>query len=132
SDYFLGMFTCKMKESLEGVVRFDDVGLPVFRQVIKFIYTGSVDFAEGAGKAEGKERASASGKEEKKQQPAAFDMPRELLAAADRFGLTELRSLCASHLAETITTDNAAELLMLADTYHANDLKVSSVMLCQM
>lgn len=37
------MFAHKMSETLEGVVRFEDVKLPVFRQLLRFIYTGVCD-----------------------------------------------------------------------------------------
>src|SRR6185312_13013468 len=75
--------------------------------------------------------AKKSGKEEKKEKDKdadkenTLDMPRELLAAADRFQIADLQLLCSAKLAESITTDNAAELLMLADACHANDLKVT-------
>jgi len=120
SQFFAAMFSHKMSESLEGVVRFDDIPLVVFQQVLRFIYTGSCDFSVKNRKTEGKERKERKGKEEKKDE---MDMPADLLAAADRFQIPELSSLCVDTLVGTITPDNAAERIMLADGCHAPDLK---------
>jgi len=50
-------------------------------------------------------------------------MASELLGAADRFQLPELQSICSSHLVSTLSVENAAERLALADMWHAEDLK---------
>lgn len=52
------------------------------------------------------------------------DVLNALLAAADRFQIPELVSICAAKLADSITIENAAERLLLAESCHAPALKV--------
>lgn len=52
----------------------------------------------------------------------------ELLAAGGHFQLPDLVAMCTAKLTAIVSADNAAELLMLADTCHAPELKVSVCM----
>src|SRR5690349_3362347 len=106
------MFAHTMSETVERVVRFDDISLPVFRLLLQFLYTSSCDFgaetpleclAEKEGKEETKAKQSAS---------TSIEMAKAVLAAADRYQILELQQLCSDKLADSTTTDNAAELLM--------------------
>ncbi|KAK6942058.1 BTB/POZ domain, partial [Dillenia turbinata] len=47
----------------------------------------------------------------------------KLLAAADKYGLARLRLMCESLLCKDISVNSVAEILALADRYHAMDLK---------
>ena len=54
-----------------------------------------------------------------KETKAASSDTAQLLAAADRFQLSGLVQLCAGRLAKTLTADNLAARIMLADKHHA-------------
>lgn len=118
SAYFKAMFSSGMKESQEGVVHIDAVDLVVFCQLLKFMYTGSCDLDIKTENKDGKESKS----KDTEQVLAA-----QLLAAADRFQLTDLAVLCSDRLGETITTSNALDLLVIADNTNAVLLKVCMV-----
>ncbi|KAG6504133.1 hypothetical protein ZIOFF_036463 [Zingiber officinale] len=47
----------------------------------------------------------------------------KLMAAADKYGLERLRLLCEVHLCKDISVDSVASILLLADSYHAKELK---------
>ena len=47
----------------------------------------------------------------------------KLLAAAEKYGLPRLRLMCESVLCRDISVDSVANILALADSYHASDLK---------
>ena len=50
--------------------------------------------------------------------------PGELLAAADKYQLKQLKTLCEKHLiASTISIDSVATLLLLSDLHQASELK---------
>lgn len=100
SPYFDAMFAHKMSESLEGVVGIEGVALPVFRRLLRFMYTGTCELSH-----------------------TDANMTMALLAAADRFQVTELTEFCSEQLAESISVANAAERLLLADGVHASSLK---------
>lgn len=45
------------------------------------------------------------------------------MAAANRFDIVRLKRLCESHLCKYITADSVTEVLVLADSCHATELK---------
>ncbi|KAG8371063.1 hypothetical protein BUALT_Bualt13G0048000 [Buddleja alternifolia] len=47
----------------------------------------------------------------------------KLLEAADRYDLGRLRQMCESHLCKDISVNSVAQILALADRYHAAELK---------
>ncbi|XP_062167279.1 BTB/POZ and MATH domain-containing protein 4 isoform X3 [Alnus glutinosa] len=47
----------------------------------------------------------------------------KLLAASEKYGLPRLRLMCESVLCRDISVDSVANILALADRYHASDLK---------
>lgn len=50
-------------------------------------------------------------------------LPAQLLAAADKYGLSRLKVICESLLCRGISVNSVAEIQALADQYHAMDLK---------
>lgn len=54
-----------MSESLEGVIKIDDVELPAFKEMLRFFYAGVCDFGEAKRESEGKE--GNDGKESKER-----------------------------------------------------------------
>lgn len=55
--------------------------------------------------------------------PKVDEIPEKLLAAADFYQLSRLKSLCEEALHKKLTVDNAIETLQLADLHSANTLK---------
>lgn len=55
--------------------------------------------------------------------PKVDDIPEKLLAAADYYQLSRLKSLCEEALHKKLTVENAIETLQLADLHSANTLK---------
>lgn len=47
----------------------------------------------------------------------------KLLAASEKYSLPRLRLMCESVLCTDISVDSVANILALADRYHASDLK---------
>ncbi|CAG4938194.1 unnamed protein product [Parnassius apollo] len=69
----------------------------VLREVLKFIYSDKA--------------------------PRVDEFPEKLLAAADFYQLSRLKSLCEEALHKKLTVENAIEILQLADLYSAKTLK---------
>ncbi len=73
----------------------------VFREMLRFIYTG---------KAANLER-----------------MADDLLAAADKYALERLKVMCEEALCTNLSTENSAEVLILADLHSADQLKAQAI-----
>lgn len=59
--------------------------------------------------------------------PKVDEMPEKLLAAADYYQLSRLKSLCEEALHKKLTVENAIETLQLADLHSATALKTSTL-----
>jgi hypothetical protein len=66
-------------------------------------------------------KAGKHAAKEEKEDPEAMAVA--LLAAADRFQVPQLSELCAKKLMKTLTVDNVADRLILADTCHSAELR---------
>ncbi|XP_015112376.1 protein roadkill [Diachasma alloeum] len=96
--------TCQeRKGATESLPRLhvEDMKPEVARRMLQFIYTGSVENLEA--------------------------MTEELMAAADRFRLVELKDICAAALLEKLSVKNAADTLVKADKCHAKELKAQVI-----
>lgn len=100
SNVFFAMFNHGMKEKTDNLVEIEDIDSEVFRELLRYIYVGKVENLEIVVK--------------------------ELLVAADRYGLLELKRLCIKHLCNTLDINNAAKFLMFADLYGAKNLKIQA------
>jgi len=110
SPYFRAMFDSNMVESETGRMEIMDMEVETVRAMIKFIYSGKVDpFRPQPPKVE---VTGVLG-------PQAI----ELLVASDRYDLSGLKKLCESSLVDGLTIDNVLDLLILADTHNAEELK---------
>mmetsp|Transcript_14260 Transcript_14260/g.29183 ORF Transcript_14260/g.29183 Transcript_14260/m.29183 type:complete len:342 (-) Transcript_14260:1114-2139(-) len=98
SDYFRRMFNIDMREQTQSVIEIKDVSYSVLLLVLEFLYTGKVDFVDG-------------------QQAL------EVLKAADMFQVDGLRGLCVDKVEQAVTTENAAFLCELAESYGERELK---------
>lgn len=78
SPYFKAMFQQDMKEKNQSTVDITDIDYQVMREVFRFIYTGRVEDIDKIAK--------------------------DLLIAADRFSMMELKALCEKTLYDNITS----------------------------
>jgi len=89
SSYFQAMFKSGLKESVSNQVTISDVAPKVFRELLRFLYSGSApEFQE--------------------------DVTAELLAVADKYGLEDLKKMCASFLASNLRRNNVVDIVLLA------------------
>ena len=100
------MFTSPTKENETGEIEIKDFGINTMKSLINFLYSGKV----------------------------ADDMTKlaecytpELLAAADMYGVLDLKAIVSQHLLKYITVDNAIDSLTYAYHHNAEDLRKEAV-----
>jgi len=91
SDYFRRMFEAEMKESASNRVEVLDMEPAIFKAMLRFIYGGVL--------------------EEAKFEPLA-----QLIVAADKYGLDELKKKCELAIRCDLRVGNIIDALLLADT----------------
>jgi speckle-type POZ protein len=94
SKVFAAMFEHATKEKQSNQVEIEDIRHDVFRELLRFIYTGRV-----------------SSKTMEK-------MATKLFFAADKYFLDQLKNECEAHLLRQMTSDNCMELLLLLGDEH--------------
>ena len=102
SPVFEAMFEHDMMEKTEGIVDIVDVESEVFKEMLRYMYTG---------------------KKPNFKKTDVFG----LIAAADRYQLDELKIMCAIYLWNNLTTDNVSEILILADVHCSTELKKRAI-----
>ena len=102
STVFAKMFSSDMKESATDTLSLPDIEADVLKELLTYIYTGECPNI--------KAHASA------------------LLCAAEKYDLSRLKALCEERLSYDLQVDNAASMLMLADTYKAEQLKQNALL----
>ncbi|XP_011881095.1 PREDICTED: speckle-type POZ protein A-like [Vollenhovia emeryi] len=101
SPVFQAMFENEMKEKKTNQVDIDDMEPEVLEEMLPFIYTGKTTNLE--------------------------KMADSLLAASDKYQLNTLKVLCQEALCKSLTIENAAEILILADLHSADKLKAKAI-----
>ncbi|GIY28619.1 protein roadkill [Caerostris darwini] len=101
SPVFAAMFTAQMKENTENKVHITDVEEPILRAMLVHIYTG---------KTEDLNVASAG----------------DLLFAADKYQLEDLKQVCSDYLKENMTLENVLNTLVLGHL-HNKDLQACAM-----
>ncbi|KAJ8680749.1 hypothetical protein QAD02_016536 [Eretmocerus hayati] len=101
NDVFAAMFKHNLKENKNNVIKVDDVSHQVMMELVRFIYTGQV---------RGIER-----------------IPKELLVAADKYGIDELKDQCGCYLSEILSIHNVLEYISFADLYNVDQLKKKAI-----
>uniref|UniRef100_A0A674NDF0 Speckle type BTB/POZ protein n=1 Tax=Takifugu rubripes TaxID=31033 RepID=A0A674NDF0_TAKRU len=86
---------------LRNRVEINDVEPEVFKEMMCFIYTDKA--------------------------PNLDKMADDLLAAADKYALERLKVMCEDALCTSLSVENAAEILILADLHSADQLKTQAV-----
>jgi speckle-type POZ protein len=104
SPVFAKMFEHDMQESANNRVKVDDIQPDVFKEVLTYMYTGQVPkFSAGE------------------------NMVYELLYAADKYQLDDLKSLCERQLISILNFQNAARITQCAHLHNAPELKKATL-----
>ncbi|XP_049839687.1 cortactin-binding protein 2-like isoform X5 [Schistocerca gregaria] len=101
SPVFAAMFQHHMLEAASGRVRIADVEGPVMRQLLAYMYT--------------------------LQTPRLASTAPQLLAAADKYGLTALKAACERHMAAQLDVENAAAAAVVAVRHSCPELAAEAV-----
>ncbi|XP_018652522.1 hypothetical protein Smp_151050 [Schistosoma mansoni] len=101
SPVFAAMFGHGMEESRANRVEITDMEPDTVAEVLRYIYTGQVV---------GMNR-----------------LAHELLAAADKYQLERLKTMCEEALVESLSVENACDIFGLADMHNAEQLKAHTL-----
>ena len=104
SPVFLAMFQADMVEKQSKKVIITDVKKEVFREMLRFIYTGKVSSDD-----------------------SLKELARDLLFAANKYQLDLLKKLCEAQLCSTLDGSNCLELLVVGDLHEATNLKTMAL-----
>ena len=99
SPVFNAMFTHDMEESRSGRLDIKDLDVDTVGKMLTYIYSDKIDNTDGKCKEE------------------------MLLAAAEKYDLPGLKSLCENALSKAMTIDNVLDMLLLADLNKAKSVK---------
>lgn len=103
SPVFRAMFQTEMSEAVTNEVLIQDFDAAVMQEFVRFLYTDKCD-------------------------KAALDQHAEqLLAAACKYQVPGLESLCENHLCANLSTANVVNILYLSDLYNAQQLKARAL-----
>ena len=101
SPVFAAMFRTETREFQTNTVYLDDIEQDVFTELLRFIYTGCANNLNQVGE--------------------------NLLIAADKYGLEDLKFMCERELWNNLTVENAAQILILSDIHSADKLKNKAI-----
>merc|ERR1712142_290836 len=101
SEVFRAMFAHSTLEASSGRIEITDVDAVVFEQLLAYIYTGF--------------------------SPNVDALAEELLIAANKYALEELKTECARVLESHLSMDNVLEMLKLGDRHEASKLKEAAI-----
>lgn len=97
SNYFKKMFDTEKNQTKS--VTFPDIDSFALKEVVKFLYTGNVELKDHCE-------------------------IKDVLYAAEKFGLASLKTFCIKKLANDVTTKNALSILVISDLYKAKELEI--------
>jgi len=97
SPVFKAMFSNDMKENIESKVVIDDLDQETVYEMLYYIYSGNLKNLEGKAL--------------------------NLLAAADKYDIVELKEICELHLQENLTTENISDILIVAYLHNCSYLQ---------
>ncbi|CAO2597554.1 Speckle-type POZ protein-like [Lemmus lemmus] len=95
------MFEHEMEECKKNRVEINDLDPEVFKEMMRFVYTGKA--------------------------PNLDKMADNLLAAADKYALERLKVMCEEALCSSLSVENVADTLVLADLHSAEQLKAQAI-----
>lgn len=108
SSVFKAMLSHDMKEKQSNCIELQDIEVPVFEAMLRYIYSGKI------------------------QHLNLEELAPELLAAADRYDLKNLKTICEKELYGKLSIATAVNTLMWADMYHAENLKEQTLLFIKM
>lgn len=133
SEYFRAMLTHNTIEANTGQVKVSDIDPQVMRAVLRFIYSGNIEINSieesiEEDEPEGEEVLEERNKDEDEIIAQNHSYHRhsfviDLLKAADRYQLEDLKLHCELVLCDRISSNSAPDLLKLAHIYRADNLK---------
>jgi len=97
SDYFKKMFDAGMQESASNQVKVSDVEPSTFKTLLRFLYSGAVEEEQ-------------------------FDDLAKLVAAAEKYGMDELKKICESTMRANLQLENVIDALLIADIHNCSSL----------
>jgi len=97
SAYFTNMFLADMKESHTNRVEVTDISPAVFKTVLKFLY-GSIP------------------------EQTEYEELKELIVAADKYEIDELKEMCESVLSANLSVDQVIDAMLFAEMHNCDDL----------
>ena len=100
SPIFAAMFQHDMQENKTNETEITDVTPAAFKALLQFIYTGHCQVGV---------------------------LAEQLLIAANKYDIQDLKNICDKKLRKKLTVDNAVRLLVLSDLHRANDLKEGAI-----
>ena len=89
SEVFKKMFENEMQEKKTGVVNITDVDPEVMSDLLSYMYTGSA--------------------------PNMESLTKELLVAADKYGMDNLAFICMKQLESNLSSETVADIILIAD-----------------
>ena len=97
SQVFNVMFNSDMVEAKTGQVEVTDVSEKGMEKVLKFMYTDKYEYEE--------------------------ELVAEVLAGAEKYGLARLKAMCVKNLMESVSEENAIDILVLSKQFSIVSLK---------
>ena len=120
-----------MKESCANEVEVKDIKPDVFRELLKFIYCGAKPKCLTGDKNEDAVK-NANDQEYNQPDEDTHEDVVDLLIAADRFGVDELKTMCEVFLCDRLNFHNVIEVLIVADRLHCVNLFRAAVTVYRM
>jgi hypothetical protein len=101
STVLSAMLTHETEEAQNGCVKISDIEYEVVMEMLEFIYSGAC--------------------------PRLSELGADLLVAADKYSLCDLKTRCEQALIHAICPDNASQLLILSDVHSAPTLRAKTL-----
>lgn len=95
------MLSHDTEEAQNGYLRIADIDYETCLEMLRFVYSGEA--------------------------PNLNTIAADLLVAADKYSLVDLKQMCEQSLVKAINAENACELLILSDVHNATRLRQKSL-----
>lgn len=84
------MLKSDMVEGKTGLIKVEDIAASIFESFLRYLYSGTLP-------------------------ELSIDTAKQLYEASDKYSVEELKRACSEFLTRNLSTDNACEILVLAD-----------------
>jgi speckle-type POZ protein len=103
SPVFAAMLSLDMMERSSGVIEIDDIDPTIMREVLHYLYAGSLS-----------------------EKSIIDRLTVELLEAASKYQICTLIEICEENICSKMTRSNALDYLVVGDTYASNKIKTKA------